>query len=149
MLFFLYYYRPPTKCEKVMFSMAFVCLQQHPIGSLPKPVQICSLGPYHVVNSALPFKKSAGKRAVGIRLKCILVTVRNEVAKVMFLQVSVCPRGVWSGGVPGLGGVRTRGVYSWGGVPGLGGSAPRGCLVWADGYCCGRYTSYWNAFLFR
>ena len=47
-----------------------------------------------------------------------LITVRNEVAKVMFLQVSVCPQeggclvswgawsqgGTWSGGVPGPGG---------------------------------------------
>ena len=66
-----------------------------------------------------------------------IFTVRNEVAKVMFLQVSVCP---W--GVPG-----PRGV----GVP-----DPRGGLVsqhalrqtpGRDGYCCGRYASYWNAFL--
>ena len=68
-------------------------------------------------------------------------------------------------GVPGPGG----GVCSRGGVPGL-----RGCLLWgvcsggacsrgsapcgggrvwrpppkADGYCCRRYASYWNAFLF-
>ena len=34
------------------------------------------------------------KRAIGIRLKCLLlVTIRNEVAKVMFLQACVCPRG--------------------------------------------------------
>ena len=38
----------------------------------------------------------------------------------------------WSGGVPGQGGLL------WGGVPG--GDPP-------NGYCCGRYTSYWNAFL--
>ena len=68
----------------------------------------------------------------------------------------------------------TGGAWSWGGVPGpgdqiLGGawsgrvSAPRGvpglggCLLLGggglvetppDGYCCGRYASYWNAFLF-
>ena len=66
--------------------------------------------------------------------------------------------------VPGPGG----GAWSRGGVPG-----PRGCLVWggawswgggawpqggawsgvpgrdpSDGHCCGRYASYWNAFLF-
>ena len=45
-----------------------------------------------------------------------------------------------------------------GGVPGPGVPAPRGCLVPGgclvetpprrDGYCCGRYASYWNAFLF-
>ena len=37
------------------------------------------------------------------------------------------------------GGAWSRGVCSWG-----------GCLVETppDGYCCGRYASYWNAFLF-
>ena len=48
----------------------------------------------------------------------------NEVwGKVICLQVCACPRGgVWSRGVPG-------------------GDPP-------NGYCCGRYASYWNAFLF-
>ena len=75
----------------------------------------------------------------------------------------------WSWGVPALGGACSRGVpgpgeclvpggggvcFGWvpgpggllsgKGLPGLG-----GCLVetpW-DGNCCGRYASYWNAFL--
>ena len=66
---------------------------------------------------------------------------------------------VW--GVPGPGGCLVRGLGAWsqGGMPG-----PRGCLVPGgggipacteadppfperDGYCCGRYASYWNAFL--
>ena len=57
-----------------------------------------------------------------------LFTVCNEVAKVMFLQVSVCPQGgAWSGGAGG-------------------------CLLCTpppgrDGYCCRWYVSYWNAFL--
>ena len=40
--------------------------------------------------------------------------------------------GVWSGGVLGPGGV----------------SGPREDAWWRppDGYCCGQYTSYWNAF---
>ena len=42
-------------------------------------------------------------------------------------------QGVCSGGVPGPGGL-LRGVP--GGDP-------------LDGYCCGRYASYWNAFLFN
>ena len=46
----------------------------------------------------------------------VIFTVRNEVAKVMFLHMSVI--------------LFTR--YS-----------PRS----RDGYCCGRYASYWNAFL--
>ena len=49
-------------------------------------------------------------------------TVRNEVAKVMFSQVSVCPQGVCSRG-------------AWYGGPGPGGLIPWGCLVW--GVCSG------------
>ena len=48
--------------------------------------------------------------------------------------------------VPGPGGVSPPG-----GVPGPRGvSAPGGGLVETPqgGYCCGRYASYWNAFLF-
>ena len=44
---------------------------------------------------------------------------------------------VWPGGAPG---------------PGLGGVCIPACteadIPPADGYCCGRYASYWNAFLF-
>ena len=88
------------------------------------------------------------------------VTIRNEVAKVMFSQACVCP---WGGGVPGPGvclllrGCLVRGVSALGG-----GVCSGGCLLcWVgipacteadppqrDGYCCGRYASYWNAFLF-
>ena len=63
-------------------------------------------------------------------------------------------RGAWS-----WEGAWSRGAWSWG-VPGLGGvPGPRGCLVPGglpggdppppDGYCCGRYASCWNAFLFE
>ena len=53
---------------------------------------------------------------------CKIITVRNEVAKVMFLQVCVCPQG---GGIPGClatgvrgGGCLFGGVCSWGaGIP--------------------------------
>ena len=51
--------------------------------------------------------------------------------------------GVWSRGVAGPGGVSGPGeclLPGEGGVPG--GDPPR------DGYSCGRYASYWNAFLF-
>ena len=71
----------------------------------------------------------------------------------------VCSRGVSAlGGVcSGVGGVCSRGVCSGGllrgvSVPG-GLSAPGGgCLLCTeatgrDGHCCGRYASYWNAFL--
>ena len=61
------------------------------------------------------------------------------------------PGGVYSRGLPGprgagLGGLLLGGAWS-------GGSGPRGVPgrdppppSWV-GYCCGRYTSYWNAFL--
>ena len=71
--------------------------------------------------------------------------------------------GVWSRGVPAPGGCL---LWEGRGCPGglLGGIGPRGVSSGAlipggsargmplgdppDGYCCGRYTSYWNAFLF-
>ena len=58
--------------------------------------------------------------------------------KVIVSQASVI---LSTGGVPA-----PRGVPGPGGVPAPGG----GCLVETsrDGYCCGRYASYWNAFLF-
>ena len=106
-----------------------------------------------------------------------LLPPANEVwGKVMCLQVCVCPeggacscsRGVCSGvcssvcsgggGVPGGDEAPTPapgGVWS-GRVPAPRGSVcSRGCLLWGvpggdppNGYCCGRYASYWNAFLF-
>ena len=56
--------------------------------------------------------------------------------------------GVW---VPGPRGVSGPGGGAWSGGPGLGGHLVRGGgLVETppDGYCWGRYASYWNAFLF-
>ena len=92
----------------------------------------------------------------------------NEVwGKVICLQVCVCPQG----GMPGPGGGVAGGAWSWG-VSGPGGFSPGGkgglvpgrwgCLVQGEelsgprgvtggdlpgGYCCGRYASYWYAFL--
>ena len=111
-----------------------------------------------------------------------MFTVRNEVAKVMFLQVSVCPQG---GGVclsawwdtppprsrhppeetphpleqtpPGADTPGSRhppeqtpprnkhprgSRHPPGADPSGADPPPR------DGHCCGRYASYWNAFLF-
>ena len=53
---------------------------------------------------------------------------------------------LWGEGVPLPGGVLSWGVCS-GGVPGPGGV----CLVETprDGHCCGRYASYWKAFLLQ
>ena len=50
----------------------------------------------------LPFMKVTNGNGIGTGI----ITVRNEVAKVMFLQVSVCPQGgcLLPGGVPAPGG---------------------------------------------
>ena len=96
------------------------------------------------------------------------VTVRNQVAKVMFLHVSVIlftgegvlsqhalqvvsqhalqqgtllpDWGACSGGCLLWGRSAPRGVHAWGGV-----ETPH---PEADGYCCRQYASYLNAFLF-
>ena len=70
-----------------------------------------------------------------IPLSCtnLFITVCNEVAKVMFLHVCVCPwRGLlWE--VPAPRGACSGGCLVWRclvlGGPAPGGSAPRGCLV--------------------
>ena len=85
----------------------------------------------------------------------MIFTVRNEVAKVMFLLVSVI---LFTGGwYPSM---HCRWYPSmpcnmglcYLSMPCSRGSAPRG--AWrppqeADGNCCGWYASYWNAFLFE
>ena len=68
----------------------------------------------------------------------MFITVRNEVAKVMFLQVCVCPRG-GGGGLP-----QCMLGYQ---PPGPGTPESRHPPPGRDVYCCGRYASYWNAFL--
>ena len=62
-------------------------------------------------------------------------------------------RGIWPGGSPGQhprG--KLRGIWSRPTPKGEveGDLAQGGCLLWGcrDGYCYGRYASYWNAFLF-
>ena len=74
-----------------------------------------------------------------------LITVLNEVAKVIFSQASVCPRGggvsapagAWSGGCLLLGDVCSRGVSAPGGV-----SAPRGGLIPRGGAWSGGLASH-------
>ena len=71
-----------------------------------------------------------------------LVFIHNvtKFAKVMFLHLSVCPQ--WGGG--------SASVHAWIPHPPGSGTPPRDLAPpspIADGYCCGRYASDWNAFL--
>ena len=87
-------------------------------------------------------------------LRCF-ITARNEVAKVMFLHVSVI---LFMGVVVSQHALQVVSQHALKqGVPAPGGICSRGCLLpggvetpppEAEGYCCGRYASYWNAFLF-
>ena len=52
---------------------------------------------------------------------------QTKFAKVMFLQVSVCPQG---GGVHGMGDMHSRGHAWWGSV------CSRGCACWGEGGVC-------------
>ena len=137
---------PPGRQSHPLLS---VCLAYTPA---PPPPQI--------------LRDMANKRTVRIPLECILVldknqantniiTVHKEVAKVMFLHVSVI---LFTGGsgIPaciagGIPACLAAGSACSGGRGGgllLGGACFGGCLLpKADGYCCGRYASYWNAFL--
>ena len=66
----------------------------------------------------------------------------TKFAKVMFLHLSVS-HSVHKGGVPARGSALVLGGAC------SGGSGPGGHMEETprDGYCCGRYASYWNAFL--
>ena len=106
-----------------------------------------------------------GDRFQKFECRFYLLPPANEVwGKVIFSEA--CVKNSVRGGFPAyLAGHMTNqqgGLLL--GVPALGGSAPRGCLLrggacsggawWSppsprNGYCCGRYASYWNAFLFE
>ena len=70
---------------------------------------------------------------------CVFLLLANKVwGKVIFSQACV------------KNSVHRGGARSWGCLL-RGGSATGGGAWWRtppDGYCCGRYASYWNAFLF-
>ena len=90
-----------------------------------------------------------------VKLKRFLPPANEVWGKVICLQVCVCPQGECL--LPG--GASSGGVW-FGGCLLLGGACSGGCLlrgVWSrgvawwrppHGYCCGRYASYWNTFLF-
>ena len=104
----------------------------------------------------------------GLSAVAVLVTVRSEVAKIMFLHVSVI---MFTGGVSGQVPPWTRYPSPPPGIrytpPRLGPGTPPGQgtpqtrytppdqvhepgtgTPSGDRYCCRRYASYWNAFLF-
>ena len=65
---------------------------------------------------------------------CLIITARKRSLGQGNMFTGVC---LSTGGVPGP---RGEGAWSRGEVPGV--DPP------PDGYSCGRYASYWNAFLF-
>ena len=94
--------------------------------------RICGEG-----KSNLRYFSTVGNYVNNYMLNLGIITVRNEIAKVMFLQVSVCPRGVpGPGGCLVLGGCLVPGgAWSPGGgylvqgVSSRGVSAQGGCLI--------------------
>ena len=102
-----------------------------PMSRHPPPQQQCMLG------------DMGNEWAVCILLECNLVTARKQSLGQANIFAPVChsvQKGgcTWSWEVSG-----PRGVWPWGSAPRdvPGGDPPR------DGYCCGRYASYWNVFL--
>ena len=111
------------------------------------------------MNRKAVFTPSESERESEHFLRCLsLITALNEVCEgYVFTGVCDFVNKGGGGGVPGPGGVCSQGgvVCSRGrvcslGMSGLGGLVLGGCLVETprDGHCCGRYVSYWNAFLF-
>ena len=103
----------------------------------------------------------------------IFTARKRSCGKVVFLQVSVilftgggvgipaCLAGPQGVGIPAC--LAGNQAHTQGGAwevwrGGVSRPTPRGCIPActeadppppADGYCCGRYASYWNAFLFK
>ena len=134
----------------------------------------CPGGLYLGRGSLLRRPPHGNKQAVRILVEYILVTFRNEVAKVMFLQVCVCPWGGLpqcmlryrpeqappprdQGGLPQCMQAPPRSRHSPEQAPPSAGTPLEQAPPWdqtppdktppADSYCCGWYASYWNAFL--
>ena len=82
---------------------------------------------------------SSGRSTINVEIPAPFTLLLNSLPSATKLRRSCFHRRVTihGGRVPGPGG------GAWSGGPGL-----WGCLVpGRDGYCCGRYASYWNAFL--
>ena len=128
------YYRPQTKFAKVMFLLMSVCpwgvVSQHALqqvlgGSIPA----CLAGFQAHTQGGVEGSVHGGLQA----------------------HTQGGSWGVWPGwsaprGVPAPGGAYPRGICSQG-VPAWGVCSQGGVETPRDGYCCGQYASYWNAFL--
>ena len=120
-------------------------------------------------NKLITFQAKSAPFVITRLLLVFYYRPQTKFAKVMFLHLSVSHSvhgegpgrgGAWLGGsapggclvqgVPGLGDAWSGGcLVSGGGVPGPGGCLVRGGVETPpDGYCCGRYASYWNAFFY-
>ena len=132
-----------TSCQRSSEGYVFsrVCLSCHKVGEIPVqcPSPSPSSGPWFQPTSTGPWSPLCN--CVDFVL---IITVRNEVVKVMFLHLSVCPQG----GLPRC----MMGYHPYPPHPGEQTYLPRAGTP-ADqappnnGYCCERYASYWNAFL--
>ena len=135
-----YFYRPQRSLGKVIFSQASVILSTGEGGVCSRGVPglggVCSWG-------------GAWSRGCLLPGGCAWSWGGTWWTPLGWLLLLGCL--VWGGCLLLVGGVWSWGVSSpsgcaWSrGVPG-----PGGCLVEnpRDGYCCRRYASYWNAFLF-
>ena len=174
-----YFYRPQTNSAKVMFLHLSVSHSVHRRGAIPAcitgDIPACLAAG---LRGGSPCPHPMGKlRGIWSRptakgeVEGDLVEahsqgeVEGDLARGCLLwgvsAPGVCLRGSAGGEVPALGGVCSRGLLA--GVCSGGGTCSGGCLLQGgllhggcvetlpsrDGYCCGRYASYWNAFLLR
>ena len=109
--------------------------------SMPKNTELKLCNAFLDLNSTEFVKIWISRRCTWMartRWFCLYYHPERSWGKVIFSQASVI---LLTGGLPAPRGVSAPGGVYFGGVPG--GDPPR------DGHCCGRYASYWNAFLFN
>ena len=140
------YYRPQMKFVKVIFLQVCVCPQgggiQACLAGFQAQTQGGSLG-----GSDWGVSRHTPKGEVEGDL--VQVHTQGEVEGDLARGCLLWGCLLW--GVPALGGACSGEGACSKGVPALGGACSRGCgdPPTNDGYCCGRYASYWNAFLFH
>ena len=145
-----FYYRPQRSWGKVIFSQVSVILFR---GGYPSmhcrwyPSMPCSRsrggGSYPSMPCRFPGLQPRGKfRRIWSRS-----TAKGEVEGDL-VQIH-SQGGSWGRSGPGPHSRGKLGDLAGGwGVPASGGACSGECADPRDGYCCGRYASYWNAFLY-